>query len=374
MRGRRPLKSAFQKLMYVCIFTAFIIGSCVFYPFVQSALGSQSIEVSFVEEAPQSEIEIPFINEDEEEALSSELNSEPDEPADEPAEENSETLPEESAPLDEISYEKPANAGTIIRKTYFENQSTAFIPLKNGFLKNCTTLSNEEITKTISQAPKFKIKADGTPEVLIVHTHTTESYQPYPSQWFDKDYSARTTDNTQNVTAVGDEIENALLAAGIGVIHDKTLHDYPSYNGAYGRSAETIKRILKENPTIKTVLDIHRDAIQSSSDSITAPVTEIDGKPCAQVMIIAGCDDGGVISLPNFRENLKLAAWIQNQLESDYSTITRPILFDYRKYNQDLTTGSLLLEMGGHANTLEEALYCGKLVGESLARALLALK
>ena len=78
--------------------------------------------------------------------------------------------------------------------------------------------------------------------------------------------------------------------------------------------------------------------------------------------------------MPNYMENLKFSAALQAQIETDYPTLTRPILFDYRKYNQDLTTGSILLEVGGHANTLEEALNCGEFVGKSLAKVLLALK
>ena len=121
------------------------------------------------------------------------------------------------------------------------------------------------------------------------------------------------------------------------------------------------------------VLDVHRDAIQPDANTIVAPVTTIDGKSCAQVMIISGCDDG-TMNMPNYMENLKLSAALQRTMAEDYPTLARPVLFDYRKYNQDLTTGSILLEMGGHANTLEEAIYCGELVGKSLAKTLLSLR
>ena len=89
-------------------------------------------------------------------------------------------------------------------------------------------------------------------------------------------------------------------------------------------------------------------------------------------MIISGCDNGS-FNMPNYRENLKFSASLQRQMAEDYPGLARPILFDYRKYNQDLTTGSILLEMGGHGNTLEEAVYCGELVGKSLAKVLSSL-
>lgn len=272
----------------------------------------------------------------------------------------------------EMQNVKPANAGNIQRKTYKADATGAYMQVAQGLLKNCTTVTKDKIAKTIEQKPAFDIKADGSPEVLIMHTHATESYQPTLNKWFSKEYNSRTTDNTKNVTAVGDKIERELIAAGIGVIHDRTLHDYPSYNGSYERSAATVKRILKENPTIKVVLDIHRDAIQPDSNSMISPVTTIDGKDCAQVMIISGCDNGKM-NMPNYMENLKFSALLQTHMEQSYKTLTRPILFDYRKYNQDLTTGSILIEVGGHANTLEEALNSGELIGKSLVSALLTL-
>ncbi|MFZ2537753.1 MAG: stage II sporulation protein P [Oscillospiraceae bacterium] len=273
----------------------------------------------------------------------------------------------------ETEIEKPANSGVIDRKTYVAGNTGVYINLKEGFIKNCTKLPVQKILDAVKKLPKFKIKANAKPEVLIMHTHATEGYQDTELGYFDKSDTTRTTDNTKNVTRVGDEIGKQLKEAGIGVIHDKTLHDYPSYNGAYERSAVTVKRILKANPTIKVVLDVHRDAIQPTADSMIAPVTTINGKKVAQVMIISGCDNGKM-NMPNYMENLKLSVALQRQMEKDYKTLARPILFDYRKYNQNLTTGSILLEMGGHANTLDEAIYCGELVGKSLVKTLISLK
>ena len=116
-------------------------------------------------------------------------------------------------------------------------------------------------------------------------------------------------------------------------------------------------------------MDIHRDAIEQQDGTRIAPVANINGKNAAQVMIISGCDDG-TMGYPNYFQNLKFAAALQSQMEADYPGLARPLLFDYRKYNQHLTTGSILLEMGGHANSLEEAVYAGELVGKSLANLL----
>jgi stage II sporulation protein P len=96
---------------------------------------------------------------------------------------------------------------------------------------------------------------------------------------------------------------------------------------------------------------------------------EIDGKKSAQVMIISGCDDG-TMDMPDYMQNFRFASLLQQQMASDYENLARPVLFDYRKYNQDLTTGSLLIEVGTHGNTLEQVQYAGELVGKSLSKAL----
>ena len=70
---------------------------------------------------------------------------------------------------------------------------------------------------------------------------------------------------------------------------------------------------------------------------------------------------------PEWQKNLAFAIDLQQQMEDDHPGFTRPILFDYRKYNQNLTTGSLLIEVGGHGNTLAQALLAGDWIGSSLA-------
>ncbi len=263
--------------------------------------------------------------------------------------------------------------GTVSQTTFERYTGDKYIGLKNGGqVKNETDVLNSVLIEESRKEPDFKIAFDGTPQVLIMHTHTTESFEPYEREFFDESFNYRTTDPSKNVVMIGDKITEELEEAGIGVIHDTTIHDYPSYNGAYERSAETVKKILEENPTIKVVLDIHRDAI-GTNDNITQPVAEIKGKKAAQVMIISGCDDG-TLDMPNYMQNFHFASLLQQQFSSDYPELTRPVLFDYRKYNQDLTTGSLLIEVGNHGNTLEQVEYSGELIGKSLVKALKTLK
>lgn len=288
-----------------------------------------------------------------------------------------------TSPLDMVSDnpgEKPyptesewTQGGTIVRNTYEEYSGNSFFNLeKAGQVNNKTTVSNETLQKESTYLPDFAIKDTTEPQVLIYHTHTTESFEPYVRDFYDANFNYRTTDDTKNMVMVGEEICRQLEAAGIGVIHAKDIHDYPSYNGSYARSRDTIMPILEQYPSIKVALDIHRDAI-SSEGVAYQPFAVIDGKEAAQIMIISGCDDG-TLGMPNYIKNFRFASYLQQQLESDHPGLTRPILFDYRKYNQDLTTGSLLIEVGSHGNTLEQVQYSGQLIGESLAKALNSLK
>lgn len=258
--------------------------------------------------------------------------------------------------------------GPITRMTYGYMSGTDYIDLpEGGQIRNVTSLSRELLSEECLKPFDFTVTKSSDPQILIMHTHETESYEPYQRDFYDSSFSSRTTDDSMNMAAVGNAITEKLEAAGIGVIHDITKHDYPSYNGSYDRSRETVAAILEEYPSIKVVLDIHRDAIERADGTRIAPAVEINGKSAAQLMIICGCDDG-TMNMPDHMKNYHFAAALQQQLEKDHPGLTRPVLFDYRKYNQDMTSGSLLIEVGGHANSIDEAVYSGELIGESLVK------
>lgn len=261
------------------------------------------------------------------------------------------------------------SAGRIRSVTLKQGSGDGYVQLAAGSIKNSTEHPDADLRAAVTtQSLPFAIeKNSGEPQILIMHTHATESYQTWPDPVFDENYTARSKNTALNMVAVGAEMARVLNEAGVNTLQDTTLHDYPSYTGSYGRSNATVRRYLEEYPSIKIVLDVHRDAIERDGDRI-APVAQVGEEQVAQVMLICGCDNGG--NLPDYPQNLRFAAVWEAAMEGAYPGLTRPVLFDYRYYNQDLTTGSLLIEVGGHGNTLEEALAAGRLAAKGLAAAL----
>lgn len=253
--------------------------------------------------------------------------------------------------------------GKIIEKTYDVSNSTS--SYQNITVRNTTPSHSINIESSLNAELPFSVEDVSQPTVLIFHTHTTESYEMIDEGWFTNSYSTRSDDPSRNMVRVGTAICEELEKSGIGYIHDTQIHD-AQYTGAYDRSRETIEKILAENPSIQIVLDVHRDAIHQSETSRVKPTVTINGKKAAQVMIIAGCQDGKVTSFPSWEQNLTFALKLHQCAENLYSGLMRPILFSARKYNMDIVPCSVLLEVGSDSNTLEEAEYSGHLIGQAI--------
>lgn len=248
-----------------------------------------------------------------------------------------------------------------IRETQFGASGDKY---DNFYFKN-NAGAQIAVPELLIQRPDLHIKKDGEPQVLIMHTHTCESYMKEDLGYYPADYYPRTTDNNYNVTRVGDAIAQKLTAAGIGVIHDVTVHDDPSYNGSYTRSEKTIKKNLEQYPSIQVVLDIHRDALGNNESGKVKPTFVANGKKAAQIMIVSGYNNKAN-KFPDWQYNMRFALKLQQAAENRYPGMTRPLNFTSMQYNMYLTHGSLLIEVGTDANTLDEAIYSGSLLGDVL--------
>ena len=171
------------------------------------------------------------------------------------------------------------------------------------------------------------------------------------------------------MVSVGDAMAEELEKAGIPVLHDRTLYDYPSYSGAYDRSLAAIETALAEYPSIQFILDVHRDAIEDAEGNEYKVIAETSEGSAAQLTLVVGSDGSG-LPHPNWMENLRLAVALQNQIAGQEPTLPRPILLRKSRYNQHASTGSLLVEVGAAGNAPEEARLAARLFARNLAELL----
>lgn len=201
-------------------------------------------------------------------------------------------------------------------------------------------------------------------KVVIYHTHTCESYTPTEKYGYESSGSFRTINLDYSVARVGNELSNQLITYGINVIHDKTYHDYPAYNGSYSRSLATAQNILKDNNDADIVIDLHRDAI---ADESYAPKVKIGDEYVSQLMFVIG-SDGSNKEHTNWNQNLKFAVKVQKKANEIYPGLFKPIIFRNSEYNQHISKAACIIEVGSTGNTLEESMgamkYLAKILNE----------
>ncbi|WP_251448464.1 stage II sporulation protein P [Vermiculatibacterium agrestimuris] len=276
--------------------------------------------------------------------------------------------PLESAPLpnaqpapdhDDMTEEPPPAAsepGDVVERTLIPTTTQGYVTGAGLYLYNRTDLSVDLAAVAQADLCFSLAPAEAGPQILIIHSHATEAYTPQGEDTYvPSDNNTRTTDERYNMLRVGDEMERVFTEMGLSVLHDRELYDYPQYNGSYTRSGPAVEAYLAQYPTIKLVLDVHRDALVGSDGTVYKAVTAIDGAKTAQVMLVVGSDAGGT-EHPHWQENLALAAKLQKGLDTLYPTLARPMTLRQSAYNQNLLPGSLLVEVGSHGNSLQEAL------------------
>ena len=202
------------------------------------------------------------------------------------------------------------------------------------------------------------------PKVLILHTHATESYTRQPGEIYEEDSDYRTFNASYNMLSIGEELASVLTAGGITVLHDRTLHDYPSFNGSYDHARQTIRAYLEAYPSITMVIDLHRDAMDFTQDPQLTTMATVGEQKSAQLMLVAGTDHN--VPYSHWEENLAMGVKLTAVLEKMYPGITRPIQLRAQRFNLDMTPGSLLVEVGANGNTHTEALTAVRALGAAI--------
>lgn len=211
--------------------------------------------------------------------------------------------------------------------------------------------------KTEALFPKAvmgELFADGKPLVGIYHTHTAESFIPSTG------VAHRPGGQLGEICEVGNALVESLQSHGIVALQDTTIHDYPSFMKAYGASEVTVTRMVKENPSLQMVFDIHRDAEKREN-----VIGDINGMPVAKLSIIVAKGQAD-LPQPHWQKNYALAKLIDQKCNEKYPGLLRGIqLVDWR-YNQHLHDHALLLEVGSHETSTEEGVNAMRLLGEIL--------
>ena len=218
-----------------------------------------------------------------------------------------------------------------------------------------------ELTDDVLNSSNLEID---TSNIIIFHTHTCESYTSSDEYSYTPTGNFRTTDLNYSVARVGDKLTEYLTQYKYNVIHDKTYHDYPAYNGSYNRSLETVSNIL-ETTQADIIIDLHRDAI--GSYSTYAPTVKIGEDECAQLMFVIGTNGGG-LNHPNWHSNLQFAVKVQEIANQLYPGLFKPIIVRNSRYNQHLGKAACIIEVGATGNTMEQCLnsmkYLSKVISE----------
>lgn len=282
-------------------------------------------------------------------------------PRGETAEEPSDPIQADQGEDDETEAPAPATkAEEVVGRTLIPTATSGYITGGGLYLYNRTDLTVDLAEALERELDLGFSPAEEGPQILILHTHGSEAYTPDGTDTYvASDNNNRTLDNSQNVVRIGSEMAQVFQEMGFSVLHDEKLYDYPQYNGAYSRSGAAMEQYLKDYPTIRLVLDVHRDALVGGDGTVYKPITTCDGAQTAQVMLVVGTDNGKG-GHPNWEQNLSLAAHIQKNLDTLYPTLARPIALRSSIYNQSQLPGALLVEVGSHGNTLEEALSAAR--------------
>lgn len=261
-------------------------------------------------------------------------------------------------PIREISVSPVSSVGYLASEGVLVKNSTGF-DVNVGYLLN--------------RGLPYNLTDKGV-QVLIIHSHGSEAYTEEGRTTYDPaDDSNRSEDPALNVVRVGEEIARVIKDAGIEVIHDKTLYDIPDFNRSYEAALEAMRGHLKKNPSIKIIIDVHRDAMITDEGVKYKTVAEFEGKKCAQIMLVMGTGENG-LSHEYWKENLKLALRLQERMNEKDPGLARPIDLRSERFNQHATMGSMIVEVGSSGNTLEEATNGGRRFAESLVVELLRIK
>lgn len=279
--------------------------------------------------------------------------------------------------VDDIEYQPEADSSNL--ENHFVKENITIDNIDNlkdlSYLKKNFYLVDKKtaMTEDLFDVEKFLSTdlsidtSDGKPKILIFHTHSQEMFA-----------DSKPNDINEGIVGAGNRLAQTLETKyGIKTIHDTSVYDVVDGSrkiiGAYERMEPNVRKILKENPSIEFVIDLHRDGV---NDDVKL-VKNINGKPTAQIMFFNGLckiNSNGQLSdiesLPNqyIDTNLALSFRMQLTANSLYPGLTRKVYLNAYRYSLHMIPKSMLIEAGAQTNTKEEIYNAMDLLAEVLAQ------
>jgi len=176
-------------------------------------------------------------------------------------------------------------------------------------------------------------QGEGRGRIGIYHTHGAESYVPSDG--------SDSIEEGGGIIRVGEVFARALEKFGVEPLQSKETH-VPHDAGAYDRSRRTAAKLLEENPD--AIFDVHRDAVPAEEYA-----AEVDGEQVTQIQLVVGQQNQNQAAIQEFAEQIKRVNDEKNP------GLIKGIFYASGNYNQDLSPRSLLLEVGTHESTREQA-------------------
>ncbi len=231
-------------------------------------------------------------------------------------------------------------------------------------------LTIEVVAPQADALPAAALQDEEKPSVLLYHTHTWEAYEMTEDAQYVPTETWRTRDERFNMLSVGEELARCLRDLGFSVVHDTTAFEPPNLSGAYTRSLAMLEARLAAGETYDYIFDIHRDAYSGLYNG--ANCVEQDGRRIAYVMLLVGKGTGatgaGFDARPDWPKNLELAQCLTDCMNAQMEGVSREVKIKTGRFNQHVSTGALLIEVGNNRNTLEEALAACPIIAQALAQ------
>lgn len=284
-----------------------------------------------------------------------------------PQKETTEPAAEEVQTEGEAQTEQPASNASFVPNdtpvtTYAMDKLNDFDYLIQNFyvVDRTTTINSSQLNAADLLNRSMKLThGPESPQILIYHTHSQERFA-----------DSVPGDANTSIVGAGEYLKERLEGYGFHVLHHTGEYDVDGRDDAYAKAGPAVEQILKENPSIEIVIDLHRDGVAEG----TRLVTDVQGKQTASIMFFNGLSrttkNGDISYLPNpyIQDNLAFSLQMQIAAQEYYPGFSRRIYLKGYRYNMHYCPKTLLVEAGAQTNTVQEIMNAMEPLADLIAK------